>query len=162
MSRFLQFVVEETVAGRGGDLKEYVVGLRVFDKPESFNPTVDPTVRVEASKLRAKLARYYELEGRHDPFVVEIPKGHYAARFSRPTSEVSQADAVEPAAVRSSTHIRRRVALALALAALMTAVGYIAYVSLGSAVNHSNKWPHHDRRASLPEPHRRSRAGVSL
>ena len=82
MSRFLRFVVEETVAGRGGDLKEYVVGLRVFDKPESFNPTVDPTVRVEASKLRAKLARYYELEGRHDPVVVEIPKGHYAARFS--------------------------------------------------------------------------------
>ena len=36
MSRFLQFVVEETVAGRGGDLKEYVVGLRAFDKPESF------------------------------------------------------------------------------------------------------------------------------
>ena len=104
MSRFLQFVVEETVAGRGGDLKEYVVGLRAFDKPESFNPTIDPTVRVEASKLRAKLARYYDLEGRHDPIVVDIPKGHYAARFSsRPTSEVSQAGAVEQAAVPSPT-----------------------------------------------------------
>ena len=114
--------------GRGGDLKEYVVGLRVFDKPESFNPTVDPTVRVEASKLRAKLARYYDLEGRHDPIVVEIPKGHYAARFSsRPTSEVSQTGAVEQAAVPSPTHIRRWVTLALALAALMTAVGYIAH-----------------------------------
>ena len=55
MSRFLRFVVEETVSGRAGDLKEYVVGLRVFDRPESFDPTVDPTVRVEASKLRAKL-----------------------------------------------------------------------------------------------------------
>ena len=74
MSRFLSFVVDETVAGRGGDLKEYVVGLRVFDKPESFNPAVDPTVRVEASKLRAKLARYYELEGQHEPVVVETRK----------------------------------------------------------------------------------------
>ena len=90
MSRLLRFVVEETAAGRGGDLKEYVVGLRVFDKPESFDPTVDPTVRTEASKLRAKLARYYEMEGRHDPVLVEIPKGHYAARFcARAKSEVS-------------------------------------------------------------------------
>ena len=131
MSRFLQFVVEETVAGRGGDLKEYVVGLRAFDKPESFNPTIDPTVRVEASKLRAKLARYYDLEGRHDPIVVEIPKGHYAATFSsRPTSEVSQAGAAEQAAVPSPTptRIRRRVSLALVLAALIGAVGYIAHV----------------------------------
>jgi TolB-like protein/Tfp pilus assembly protein PilF len=129
MSRFLQFAVEETVAGRSGDLKEYVVGLRVFDKPESFNPTIDPTVRVEASKLRAKLARYYDSEGRHDPIVVEIPKGHYAARFSsRPRSDVSQGGAVEQAAVPSPTRIRRRVALALVLAALMSAVGYIAHV----------------------------------
>ena len=74
MSRFLRFVADETVAGRGGDLKEYVVGLRVFDKPESFNPAVDPTVRGEAAKLLAKLARYYELEGQHEPVVVEIPK----------------------------------------------------------------------------------------
>lgn len=129
MSRFLRFVIEETVAGRDGDLKEYVVGLRVFDKPESFNPTVDPTVRVEASKLRAKLARYYELEGRQDPVVLEIPKGHYAARFSsRPASEVSHVRVVEQAAAPSPTRIPRRVVLALALTALMTAVGYSAYV----------------------------------
>ena len=130
MSRFLQFVVEETVAGRGGDLKEYVVGLRVFDKPESFNPTVDPTVRVEASKLRAKLARYYDLEGRHDPVVVEIPKGHYAARFSlRPRSEVSYGRRRRTCGGRPLRPIsHRRAALALGLAALMTAVGYTAHV----------------------------------
>ena len=82
MSRFLRFVVEETVSGRAGDLKEYVVGLRVFDRPESFDPTVDPTVRVEASKLRAKLTRYYETEGRRDSLTIAIPKGHYRATFS--------------------------------------------------------------------------------
>lgn len=81
MSRFLRFVVEETAAGRASTLKEYVVALRVFDKAESFDPTVDPTVRVEASKLRAKLARYYETEGRGDALIIEIPKGHYGARF---------------------------------------------------------------------------------
>ena len=139
MSRFLQFVVEETVDGRGGDLKEYVVGLRVFDKPESFNPAVDPTVRVEASKLRAKLARYYELEGQHEPVVVEIPKGHYAARFSlRPRLEVSYGDTVDHTALPSPTHIPRRAALALGFAALMTAVGYTAYVLSVPAITPTN------------------------
>ena len=129
MSRFLRFVVEETVAGRGGDLKEYVVGLRVFDRPESFNPTADPTVRVEASKLRAKLARYYELEGRNDPVVVVIPKGHYAATFSlRAPVEVSPAGAVEPAAVPPPTRIQRPAVLACGLAVLVIAVAYSAYV----------------------------------
>jgi hypothetical protein len=70
MSRFLRFVVEETVAGRAGDLKEYVLGGHVFDKPPSFDPAIDPTVRVEASKLRAKLARYYETEGRSDALLI--------------------------------------------------------------------------------------------
>ena len=106
MSRFLRFVVEETVSGRAGDLKDTVVGLRVFDRPESFDPTVDPTVRVEASKLRAKLARYYETEGRRDSLTIEIPKGHYRATFStRAGPEPRQPSAVEasrasPAAFR--------------------------------------------------------------
>src|SRR5688500_11052412 len=79
MSRFLRFVVEETAAGRASELKEYVVGVRVFDKAESFDPSIDPTVRVEASKLRAKLTRYYETEGRSDRILIDIPKGHYSA-----------------------------------------------------------------------------------
>ncbi len=82
MSRFLRFVVEETAAGRAGELKEYVVGVRVFDKAESYDPAVDPTVRVEAAKLRAKLGRYYEGEGRGELILIEIPKGGYSAQFS--------------------------------------------------------------------------------
>jgi serine/threonine-protein kinase len=91
MSRFLRFVVEETVAGRANDLKEYVVGVRVFDKAESFDPSSDTTVRVEASKLRGKLARYYETDGQADPIRIEIPKGHYAAQLhhTRSASSIS-------------------------------------------------------------------------
>jgi hypothetical protein len=83
MSRFLQFVVEETLAGRGGDLKEYIVGIRVFDKADAYDPAVDPTVRAEASKLRARLARYYQTEGQRDAVRIEIPKGGYSARFDQ-------------------------------------------------------------------------------
>jgi len=51
---FLSFVVENTLAGRIGHLKEYVIGLEVFGKDESFDPRLDPIVRVEAGRLRAK------------------------------------------------------------------------------------------------------------
>jgi Tol biopolymer transport system component len=81
MSRFLTFVVEETLAGNSGRIKEYVIALEVFDKDDSYDPHADSTVRTEAGKLRAKLNRYYETEGRTDPLVISIPKGSYVPVF---------------------------------------------------------------------------------
>jgi hypothetical protein len=52
LKRFLEFVVLETVAGRGNQLKEYVLGIQVFDKDNSFDPRTDPVVRVQARRLR--------------------------------------------------------------------------------------------------------------
>jgi serine/threonine-protein kinase len=81
MRRFLQLVVTETLAGRAGALKEYVIGLSVFDRPPSFDPGSDPIVRVEARRLRAKLENYYQGEGRGDSVLIELPKGRYSACF---------------------------------------------------------------------------------
>ena len=66
MRRFLQLVVCEALGGRAGDLKEYPIGVAVFDRPASFDPSIDPIVRVEARRLRAKLDNYYQGEGRGD------------------------------------------------------------------------------------------------
>lgn len=78
LKRFLAFIVEETVAGRGERLKEYVVGVEVFEKPESFDPRNDPIVRVQARRLRAQLARYYREEAPDSEVAIELPKGGYA------------------------------------------------------------------------------------
>ena len=78
MIRFLRYVVETTLEGNGRRIKEYVIALEVFDKSEAYDPHADSTVRTEASKLRARLSRYYETEGRHDPVVISIPKGGYS------------------------------------------------------------------------------------
>src|SRR6185295_11909345 len=59
LKRFLRFIVTEAVAGRGDQLKEYVIGVQVFDKETSFDPRADPIVRVQARRLRARLLRYY-------------------------------------------------------------------------------------------------------
>ena len=79
MSRFLKFVVERTLAGEGERLKEYVIGVEVFDRDTNYDPRVDSIVRVEAARLRTKLAEYYAGEGRGDAVVLTLPKGGYAA-----------------------------------------------------------------------------------
>ena len=81
LKRFVGFIVGETLAGRGGDLKEYVIGVQVFGKESSFDPRTDPIVRVQARRLRTRLARYYLDEGNADEVVVDLPKGGYAPVF---------------------------------------------------------------------------------
>lgn len=83
LKRFVSFVVLETKAGRGDQLKEFVVGVQVFDKEASFDPRNDPIVRVQARRLRTRLAAYYLEEGQNDELLIELPKGGYAAAFKR-------------------------------------------------------------------------------
>jgi serine/threonine-protein kinase len=90
LKRFLRFVVEETISGRGENIKEYSIGIDVFDREGSFDPRTDPIVRVEARRLRARLARYYEEEGRYDEFRIELPKGGYTPLFQHPAALAAQ------------------------------------------------------------------------
>lgn len=76
--RFLQYIVNETLAGRGDRLKGYTIAIAVFDRPQSFDPVVDPIVRIEAARLREKLREYYETGGRGDPIRIDLRKGSYA------------------------------------------------------------------------------------
>jgi tetratricopeptide (TPR) repeat protein len=78
LRRFLAFIVGEVLEGRGGDLKEHVIGVRVLRKDAAFDPRTDPIVRVQARRLRAKLERYYGGEGASEPLVIELPRGTYA------------------------------------------------------------------------------------
>src|SRR5687768_1488458 len=59
-ARFLDYVVAKTSEGHAGELKEYVIATEVFERPHSYDPQLDSVVRVEASKLRTRLQKYYE------------------------------------------------------------------------------------------------------
>jgi len=78
ISRFLRFAVESVLRGEGGKIKEYVIGREVFDRDDSYDPRLDPIVRVEARRLRAKLDEYYAGPGRQDALRIGFPKGSYA------------------------------------------------------------------------------------
>lgn len=77
LGRFLRFTVEQCLEGRQNSLKEYLVGVEVFNKMETFDPRIDSIVRVEARRLRSKLERYYQTEGRDDQIVIQFRKGSY-------------------------------------------------------------------------------------
>jgi hypothetical protein len=77
--RFLEYIVNETLAGRS--VKGYDVALEVFGRPETFDSTVDPVVRVEAGRLREKLREYYGADGQGDPIRIDLPKGTYTPQI---------------------------------------------------------------------------------
>ena len=81
LSRFLKFAVEQTLAGHSEHLKEQSIGLEVFDRKTDYDPRIDPIVRVEARRLRAKLRAYYTSPGRRDDIVIVFPKGTYVPLF---------------------------------------------------------------------------------
>lgn len=81
LQKFLTYIVEETLAGRGDKIIGYSVGVDVFGKPESFDPTIDTIVRVEAGRLRRRLADYYREAGADEPVEIVIPKGTYVPQF---------------------------------------------------------------------------------
>ena len=85
--RFLRYCVEQTCDGRLENLKESVIGVHVFDRDPSYDPKVDPIVRVQARRLREKLATFYGAEGSLD-IVIEVPKGGYVARFIEAASPI--------------------------------------------------------------------------
>ena len=102
MKRFLGFIVDETLQGRGEGLKEYTIALEVFGRDESFDPTTNALVRVEAGRLRRTLKHYYLTMGRGDPMVIEIPRGGYVPTFSKITEEASLGAAADGGAAPST------------------------------------------------------------
>ncbi|MFN0100827.1 MAG: hypothetical protein ACKV2U_01925 [Bryobacteraceae bacterium] len=78
LRRFLQFTVEAHIKGESSQIKEYVLGREVFDRDDAYDPRLDPIVRVEARRLRQRLAEYYAGPGSAEKLRIDFPKGTYA------------------------------------------------------------------------------------
>jgi adenylate cyclase len=86
LCRFLKFAVEQKLRNQSVRLKEYLIGVTVFNRGEAFNPSADPIVRVQARRLRSKLNLYYETEGCADQVQIDLPCGGYVPVFQARTS----------------------------------------------------------------------------
>jgi hypothetical protein len=99
LEKFLRHVVTTTLAEAANELKEYSIGVDVFQRRKSFDPRTDAVVRVQATQLRKKLAGYYEAEGATDEIIIELPKGHYVPVFSRREPDNQSLVVSEPGAL---------------------------------------------------------------
>jgi hypothetical protein len=78
---FIRYVVEHTLTGRADMLKERTIGIDVFGRSTSYEPSDDATVRVKAGEVRKRLGLYYAGQGATDPVRIELPAGTYIPEF---------------------------------------------------------------------------------
>ena len=123
LSGFLRFVVEGHLDGKDHELKESVIAIEVFGRRPDFDSRLDPVVRTEAARLRARLSEYYISEGKADALVIELPKGGYVPRFREVGVEEALQETApipEPAPARSRTRFRIALGITFFLVVLAT------------------------------------------
>ncbi len=81
LAHLLSYLCEKSFAGESGQIKEYSIAVDVFGRRDSFDQDVDSIVRVQANRLRKRLAEYYASEGAKHPLQICIPVGQYVPQF---------------------------------------------------------------------------------
>lgn len=89
LTRFLKFIVSETILDKIQQIKEYSIAVHVLNRSSDFNPNNDAIVRIHAGRLRRALHEYYLTDGINDPIVIHIPKGCYIPEYKTPLKEGS-------------------------------------------------------------------------
>jgi hypothetical protein len=95
--RLLEYLCNMVLLGRQDEIKETTSALEIFDRTAEFDDKKDAIVRVEAHRLRERLAKYYSTDGSRDRIVIELAPGGYIPRFITRKPET-----VEPAPVGKS------------------------------------------------------------
>jgi hypothetical protein len=156
LKKFLRFVCERVLNGRGEEINEYLIGIEVFDRHADYSPSEDSIVRRQAHALRKKLEEYYRNEGRESRVRIELPLGHYAAVFRVlvDSSEVDRARLPVPPPVSlaapmwSRTHVGAFAAGCVFLFLLEWAAGHLPRTSgttvFASDMSASMRWLWHD------------------
>jgi hypothetical protein len=105
LAHLLSYLCERLFAGEANQIKEYSIGLEVFHRGETFDQDSDSIVRVEANRLRRRLAEFYAGEGASHSLQITIPVGQYVPKFQSaaklplaiPPASLDQSSAHQPA-----------------------------------------------------------------
>jgi hypothetical protein len=81
LAQLLSYLCERLFAGEIARIKEYSIGVEVFGRGEAYDQNSDSIVRVEANRLRKRLAEYYSTEGASHRLMITIPVGQYVPEF---------------------------------------------------------------------------------
>src|SRR5579859_2052588 len=135
LCKLLRYLAEHSLDHPGIALKEYQIATEVLGRPAGFDPQSDSTVRVQAGRLRVKLAEYYGNEGPNDPIVVELPKGSYALTFHlrapKPGAQPEAALVLEHSTAKEGiAHSNRGWAIAVLILAVLLGASLVAVAGL--------------------------------
>lgn len=150
-AKFLRYVVERTLEGKSGEIKETVIAGEVYGRASDYDPKTDSIVRVEASRLRQKLRRYYENEGRSAPVRIHLPSGSYVPHFEASPGGVAGEPGLarpKPVLELASPPVGRR---GRTLAWTTVAVVMLAVLSIRVAGAWRSGGPHPEAAASFQE-----------
>ena len=81
LCKLLRYLAKHALDHPGTPIKEYQIATEVFGRSDDFDPQLDSMVRVQAGRLRAKLAEYYGANGTDDSVIVDLPRGTYVVAF---------------------------------------------------------------------------------
>jgi hypothetical protein len=133
LCRLLQYLAKQSLYQPHAPLKEYQIATEVYGRPADFDPQTDSTIRVQAGRLRLKLAEYYATEGAADPIVVRIPKGSYHLTFEMRSVGATSVDSGTQAQNLPATELpvpaRWRMAVILLVIGLI-----VSLIALGSVL----------------------------
>ena len=96
----LRYVVEKTLSGEEGDLKERTLGIEVFHRASDYDTNADPVVRFSAGEVRRRLAQFYQEGSDPGPIEITLPIGSYIPLFSR----IEEADEQESHSADEAVH----------------------------------------------------------
>jgi len=126
VSRFLEFVCEQSFLGNSEKLNEYLIGIEIYERGSDYDPQQDAIVRVQAHEIRRRLKEYYREEGKDSAIRVDFPPGHYVPIFSRSDSlpaipEPAPSDGETPSAIvsRENFFLGNKLLLTLTLLCLL-------------------------------------------
>lgn len=126
---FLRYVVERTLEGQADALKERTIGIDVFGRSSSYDPSDDATVRVKAGEVRKRLGLYYASEGRLDEIRIDLPHGAYVPEFQRVEIAVTAGAEIKQPEISGAGGDHRRWAVPLGLAVLLSMGAAVAWLA---------------------------------
>ncbi len=131
LAHLLSYLCEKLFAGEGDQIKEYSIAVDVFGRGETFEQELDSIVRVQANRLRKRLAEFYGGEGAAHSLQIVIPVGQYVPVFqelTQPLPPTSEPVTVKPEALALPMlhpRLRRLLLVAVPLGLLLLALGAV-------------------------------------
>ena len=79
--RFLSHVVGQALSGNSDQLKERMIGVKVFDRACDYDTGEDSIVRVTANEVRKRIGQFYQESKSNHSIQIDLPRGSYVPEF---------------------------------------------------------------------------------